>query len=943
MTRSQAGADESPQPVVEPPAQKPPAIRKQDTSKKPPEPPVWPVRVADGLVLLGFLGLTFALGVFDLFDTDFWWHLRTGDIIRQTWRVPHTDWYTYTAADRPWIDLHWGFEVLLSWGYAHGGVVMLNLAKCVITTMAVAILILTRRRDWPFWAMVLAWLPAIFVLGGRMYVRPETLSLLYLTIYLAVIFRWNQLPWLAYLLPIVQVLWVNTQGLFVFGPLVLLFGLVDAALRSGAFSPERKRWWRTVGIATALIGLACFVNPYGIRGALFPIELSQTMRSPLFASKIAELTPIPMFIAQSGLSSLPLRLHLITIAISALSFLVPLVWGFLADRTHEEPTAASSKRRKRKRTKKMSEPVTHRWRLSTFRILLFFALSFLSLQATRNSHQFAAVVGAVTAWNVGEWVAAMRARKIERDERCSLFAALSRRGLALGAVSACIVAVLSGAYYTASAEGRTVGLGERPLWFAHDAIKLTAESGMPMHGMVFHNGLAALFDYHAGPERKVYSDARLEVIGPENFERYTVLVDDLRKNSPGWEAQVVKDGRPSVVVDHLQETNAEIAATFFNQPHWRCVWFDPMASVFLHENDVASAGVSPVDFRARHYLGELEGPKTVEELLASARALRFVATSLSNRRESDPAQTSSLVTLALKHARQAARVRSDSALAWRQAGQLELLRDPLSSGDPTKQSAAIARFQMPFDPVLDLHWIRATYDLVRAVELDASDFTANTYLAQVFVRRNMIEAAVPRVEAITQLNWTNPSQKVIQDSFRSNVASMRRSLGPEPKTTWDNQSELAQTIAGLLQRGRAKSAANLIERAHPRADARSWETADQLATLYLHLGMPTQARQVWSAVANVPRPAVRDARVAVTYLVEQELDDARRHYHRALEAEPKLFEALYGLAVLEQDDARASAALAAAERAAENAPSALARERAAAIADAARPFAERNR
>ena len=52
------------------------------------------------------------------------------------------------------------------------------------------------------------------------------------------------------------------------------------------------------------------------------------------------------------------------------------------------------------------------WRLSLFRILLYVAFCMLSLQATRNSHQFAAVVGAVTAWNFGEWAAAIRRRRI---------------------------------------------------------------------------------------------------------------------------------------------------------------------------------------------------------------------------------------------------------------------------------------------------------------------------------------------------------------------------------------------------------------------------------------------------------------------------------------------------------------------------------------------------
>ena len=147
----------------------------------------------------------------------------------------------------PWIDLHWLFQVAISWVYEHGGVVALNLAKCVVTCVAVLLLVTARRRDWPVWVMLLAWLPALLVLGGRMYVRPETLTLLYLSIFLAVVTRWDRYPSLAAALAVVQVAWVNSQGLFVLGPIILVFALIDAALRRGAFAPERRRWWRIVG------------------------------------------------------------------------------------------------------------------------------------------------------------------------------------------------------------------------------------------------------------------------------------------------------------------------------------------------------------------------------------------------------------------------------------------------------------------------------------------------------------------------------------------------------------------------------------------------------------------------------------------------------------------------------------------------------------------------
>ena len=501
-----------------------------------------------------FLALTFLLGAFPLKDTDFWWHLKTGDMIRQSGRVPTVDIFTFSVPPgTPWIDLHWIFQVAISWGYAHGGVVALNLAKCAITCAAVFFLVTARRRGWPVWAMLIAWLPALLVLGGRMYVRPETLSLLYLSIYLAVLFRIDRLPGLAFALPVVQLAWVNTQGLFVLGPIVLSFALIDAALRPGSFAKARRPWWRKVGLATFLTGVACLINPYGLSGALYPLELARTMSNPIFSTSIAELTPIPLFIQQSGFSSLPLRLQLSAMILGALSFLIPLCWTVWVRLTSASPTRSGGKepkaaspakagKREPKNTpsdKKAARPrekarATSRaageepWGLSPFRLLLFVAFSALSWQATRNSHQFAAVVGTVTAWNFGEWAAALRKRRAPRFE-------VAPRLVAIGLIVLLFAGVASGTFYTMTGEGRVVGLGEEPLWYPHGAVEFAGTPGMPTRYLGYHIGHASLYEYRHGPERKVFADARLEVIGADLFERYEKLKDRIGGDGQGWE------------------------------------------------------------------------------------------------------------------------------------------------------------------------------------------------------------------------------------------------------------------------------------------------------------------------------------------------------------------------------------------------------------------------
>ena len=65
-----------------------------------------------------------------------------------------------------------------------------------------------------------------------------------------------------------------------------------------------------------------------------------------------------------------------------------------------------------------------------------------------------------------------------------------------------------------------IGLGEEPVFFAHAAARFAGEPGMPNRFLSFHNGHASLFEYYHGPERKVYTDPRLEVAGADLFERY---------------------------------------------------------------------------------------------------------------------------------------------------------------------------------------------------------------------------------------------------------------------------------------------------------------------------------------------------------------------------------------------------------------------------------------
>ena len=65
--------------------------------------------------------VTVLLFVSHLQAYDLWWHLKAGDQILKSARVPHSDPFSFTAADRPWTYHSWLSGVILYLVHSLGG------------------------------------------------------------------------------------------------------------------------------------------------------------------------------------------------------------------------------------------------------------------------------------------------------------------------------------------------------------------------------------------------------------------------------------------------------------------------------------------------------------------------------------------------------------------------------------------------------------------------------------------------------------------------------------------------------------------------------------------------------------------------------------------------------------------------------------------------------
>lgn len=233
------------------------------------------------LLLLVLFASIFSFDVARETDIDFWWHLRTGELIAQTGAVPTTDPFSYTAAGQRWVVHEWLWDVAVYWIVQHGGYVSAVLLSASLVTLTYVILYRLLRRlganeiiaaALVLWAATLA-LPCIGV-------RPRELTHLFLAFYLSrlLLYREQGVARL-WSLPLVMILWVNLHGAFVLGLGVLAIFIAGETV-------ERLLARKALPLGLLGIGLlsvaAAVVNPEGPRRLLYPFGYYLAGQNPSF-------------------------------------------------------------------------------------------------------------------------------------------------------------------------------------------------------------------------------------------------------------------------------------------------------------------------------------------------------------------------------------------------------------------------------------------------------------------------------------------------------------------------------------------------------------------------------------------------------------------------------------------------------------------------------------
>lgn len=233
----------------------------------------------------------FIAAFFKIADLDFWWHLKTGQVIWQTHAFQYKEIYSFTANGREYIDHEWLFQVILYFFYSLAGPAGVILFKCATLILIYMLLgrYLLHNGASPSVAMCILLLS---ICGARMRFieRPELFTILYLVLTYLILdhaLRTGRIK-LMLILPILSVVWVNTHAAVILGLLLqftFLFGSLAernfALLKiPSAYEPKGKTHFVML-IVLVLSLVATGLNPYGYRVLKVPFELTSIINSGL--------------------------------------------------------------------------------------------------------------------------------------------------------------------------------------------------------------------------------------------------------------------------------------------------------------------------------------------------------------------------------------------------------------------------------------------------------------------------------------------------------------------------------------------------------------------------------------------------------------------------------------------------------------------------------------
>lgn len=469
--------------------------------------------------------LIFSIGNGLLNDGDTGYHIRTGELIARTWRVPHTDPFSYHTPPLQWTAHEWLAELLMALIARAFGLTGLVVFFALLLALAHWLLYRSLRSlsdDLLLCTIVI--LLACATSATHWLARPHAFSLLLTVVWCDRLNRFQPGDRSSLLfLPAIMLLWVNLHGGYFVGLLLTAVYFVGS-LAEAISAPSENSSRKTKSLFGLLIAClaVCTINPQGPKILLFPLHVAA---DPFVINRVTE------FLSPNFHEFLPFKyMFLALIAALALS----------------------------------------RSALSLTETMLTVLLSYMALYSVRHVSLFAIVLAPVL----------MKAAAHALDRLPpALFHFYQARSQNLEATDARVegrlwpLAALALILALAATGGITYRFDDARFLVA--AVEFLKRESIP--GRMFNNDeFGDYIIFAAWPAYRVYIDGRSDMYGEQYGADYLKLAHAL----PGWKEILKKHGIDWIIFD----TVSPLTAALQEQDDWRAIYSDPVATIFV-KND----------------------------------------------------------------------------------------------------------------------------------------------------------------------------------------------------------------------------------------------------------------------------------------------------------------------------------------------------------------------
>jgi len=198
-------------------------------------------------------------------------HLKNGEIFLEHFKSIKTNFYSYTEPDHSGINNHWLMGVVFFLIERRMGFAGLGIFHTLLFGITLGIFFRITEKTTNFSYALFFSILSLPLITSRTEVRPEVLSYLFLGIYLWIlseVMTGKARPTILWILPLIQVFWVNMHIFFIFGLFLIGAFFLEAWGIKKDFSLTRR--YLGVGVLSALV---CLINPFGLEGALAPFTI----------------------------------------------------------------------------------------------------------------------------------------------------------------------------------------------------------------------------------------------------------------------------------------------------------------------------------------------------------------------------------------------------------------------------------------------------------------------------------------------------------------------------------------------------------------------------------------------------------------------------------------------------------------------------------------------